>query len=321
MLIRNAVVLALCLVATTPFSVGLGGFSQSGRVTVRVNYNDGRGAEGILVSLVQGNGVPVGQLYTDPGGTANFNGLTTGVYRVVIAAEGVEPIESGQVEIDSERLIQDVYLTIPKERAKVSATVAVADLNVPNSARREVQKASEASARQQWTKAVQRLTKAVGIYPKYAVAYNNLGVVYGHLGETQHERESLEKAIEINDHFTQAFINLALLSYKEQKFQEAESLMKRAASVDPSNGEVLALLSQAELVNKHYDDAINTVRAVHTRASQHSALVHFVAARAFAFKSEREHALEQLQIFLREEPTGKRADQVRSEIVKLQSIR
>jgi|SRR5215469_7721477 len=319
MLIRNAVVLALCLVAAAPFCACSGGFSQSGRVTVRVSYDDGHGAGGILVCLVQSNGIPVGQLYTDPEGTADFVGLGSGVYRAVITGQGMQQVDSGSIEIDSQRLSQDVYLTIRRSRSSVAGTVSAADLSAPESARKQVQKASEASARQEWSKALERLRKAIAIYPKYAIAYNNMGVVYGHLSDTRHEREALEKAIAINDHFTQAFINLALLSYHEQKFEEAETLMKRAESVDPRNSEVLALLSQAELVNKHYDAAIETVRAAHEHGPQHSALVHFVAARAFAFKSQRENALGELQAFLREEPEGKRADLVRSEIVRLQA--
>lgn len=317
MLIRNAAVLALCLVAATPFCAGFEGFTQSGRVTVRVSYDDGHGAGGILVSLVQSSGIPVSQLYTDPQGTADFLGLPSGAYRAVITGQGVQQVDSGLIEIDSQRLNQDVYLTIRRSRSSVAGTISAADLSAPDSARTQVQKASEASARQEWSKALQRLTKAIAIYPKYAIAYNNMGVVYGHLNDTQHEREALEKAIVINDHFTQAFINLALLSYHEQKFEEAETLMKRAESVDPRNSEVLALLSQAELVNKHYDAAIQTVRAAHESASQHSALVHFVAARAFAFKSQLENAVSELQVFLREEPEGKRAEQVRSEILRL----
>ena len=319
MLIRNAVVLALCLVAATPLRAGAEEFTQSGSVTVRVSYDDGHQAGGILVCLVQGSGIPVSQLYTDPEGTANFNGLSSGVYRAVITGQAMQRVDSGPIEIDSQRSNQDVYLTIPRSRFTVAGTISAADLNVPDSARKQAKKASEASARQEWSKALQLLTKAIAIYPNYAIAYNNMGIAYGHLNDTQHEREALEKAIAINDHFTQAFINLALLSYHEQKFEEAETLMKRAESVDPRNGEVLALLSQAELVNKHYDAAIQTVRAAHESTSQHSSLVHFVAARAFAFKSQRENAVGELKVFLREEPEGKRADQVRSEIIRLQA--
>ena len=318
MLIRNAVVLTLWLVAASSFGAGFGGLAPS-RITVRVNYDDGHGAGGVLVCLVQGGGIPVGQLYTDPEGRADFNGVSSGVYRAVVAVQGIQQVESGAIEVDAEHVTPDVYLTIRRSRNSLSGMVAMADLYVPDSARKEVRKASEASARQEWTKALQHLDKAVAIYPKYAIAYNNIGIAYGHLGDAIHEREALEKAIDINDRFTQAFINLALLSYKEQKFEEAETLMKRAESAEPRNGEVLALLCQAELVNKHYDAAISTVHAAHEGITQHSALIHFVAARAFALKSELDKAVGELQIFLREEPAGKRADLVRAELNKLQA--
>ena len=85
-------------------------------------------------------------------------------------------------------------------RALVSAT----DLAVPPAARRELDGAATLIEKQDFSKAAQRLNRAIAIYPEYASAYNNLAVVYSRLGDIAREKDALEKAISIDDHFALA---------------------------------------------------------------------------------------------------------------------
>ena len=51
---------------------------------------------------------------------------------------------------------------------------------------------------------------------------------------------------------------------------------------------------------------------------QNFAVVHYIAARAYERENRVPDAILELQIFLKEEPTGPRADQVRAELTRLQ---
>jgi hypothetical protein len=72
-------------------------------------------------------------------------------------------------------------------------------------------------------------------------------------------------------------------------------------------------------MNHSYDDAILTSRKAHALTSPH-AYAHEVAAHAFEQKRDGADAIAELDLFLKEEPTGQRADAARKELAALQAI-
>src|SRR5216683_1788159 len=283
---------ALIVPAANP-QVGQPGMdpSQVGNVHVHVIYtNDRSAAPQLRVRLMTGSGsTPVSENFTNEEGRTVF-----------ITVRSSNENNSNQV-------------------GPGSPSVAAVDLNVPDSARKEFDRAVKTMADQNWTKALQQLSRAVSLYPQYAVAYNNMGVVYGHLNDPAHEREALEKAIELNDHLVPALVNLAKLCFQDGNSARAEILLESATRAEPSNAGTMTLLAQAQLLNKHFDAAVATAHNVHTLPHQNFAVVHYIAARALERENRLQDALAELQVFLTEEPKGARADHVREEIVKLRN--
>ena len=300
--------------------------SQFGNVHVHVVYADNRSADlQLRVRLMSGSGsTPVTENFTNDQGRADFIGIPIGNYHVIVSGEGIEEADSGMFELDRRKTSQDLFITVhsTESNAKGNATgassVAAVDLNVPDSARKEFEQANEDMGRQDWTSAQQRLNRAISAYPQYAQAYNNLAAVYGHLNDPARERESLEKAISLNDHFVPALVNLAKLCFQDKNAARAETLLESAGRAEPNNPETLTLLAQAQLLNKHFDAAIATAHSVHTMPHQNFALVHYIAARALERESRLPDALAELQLFLTEEPKGARADHVREELAQIQ---
>jgi tetratricopeptide (TPR) repeat protein len=293
---------------------------------IRIVYPNGRGAGMHLrVRLMSGFGSTlVAESYTTDGGMTQFTGVPVGNYHVMVTGEGIEDTDSGVFEVDQRRTTQSLLISVrPVNESNNqfepgSPLVAVVNLNVPASARKEFDKANEAVARQDWTKALQRLNRAISIYPEYASAYNNLGVVYSRMNDFAHEREALEKAISLNDHFVQAFVNLAKLCFRENNFRQAETLLERATRAEPTNAETLTLLAKAQLLNQHYDAAIASAHSVHALPHQGLAVAHYIAARAFEHENRPQDALAEFQTFLMEEPEGARAAHVRDEMAQIQ---
>jgi tetratricopeptide (TPR) repeat protein len=300
---------------------GVGG--GYGNVHIRAVLPNGRpGPARLLVRLMDGSSnAPVATNYTDDMGTANFLGISPGYYHVVVSGDGIESSDSGQFEIDTRKMTQDQMVYIqPIANANSGQTppgssmISVAELNIPSNARKEFEKASEAMSHQDWKKALQRLNQAISISPTYASAYNNLGVVYSHMSDWLHEREALQKAISLNDHFGEAMVNLAKLCLRDNDYVQAQNLLERATSFDPNNGQDLLLLANAQLMNKHYGEAIASAGKVHSLAHDHSPLAHYIAARAYEHENRPQDALSELDVFLKEEPQGQRADHVRDEV-------
>jgi Tfp pilus assembly protein PilF len=300
---------------------------QVGSIHVHVVLTSDRSAGMHLrVQLMSGVGsTPISEVFTDDRGQAEFNGVQVGDYHVIVTGNEIELADSGMFEVDRRRMSQALFVTVhskdeskPNSEANGNNSVAAVDLNIPAAAKKEFDKASDAMARQDWPGAEERLKQATTIYPRYALAYNNLAVVYGHMNDRSHQRESLEKALALNDHFVPALVNLAKLCFQDGNSTRAETLLEGALRAEPNNTGTMMLLAQAQLLNKHFDSAIATVHAAHSLPHEGLAVIHFIAARAFERENHPQEAIVELHTFLKEEPTGARADQVRAEITRIE---
>jgi len=320
---RVLLVLFLALVPEVPAQFQKNSINY-GNLNVRVTYTDGRAVNvRPLVQLVGGAG-PVAESYANDEGMVYFAQVERGVYHVRVTGQGIEDAESAIVEIDERKGAQSVFISVRRVGegkpgpAAAGATVAAPDLKIPAKARKEFDKAGALLNQKEWQKAIERLKRALDLYPNYAAAYNNLAVAYGQLGDRLHEREALEHAISINDHFAAAFVNLASFYIKDHDLPQAETLLGKAAAVDPTNPETLTLLARVEFVEKHYDEVILNCQKVHALAHERYAMVHYIAARAFEHLNRLREAATELQTFLQEEPAGPRTADARKELASLE---
>lgn len=194
-----------------------------------------------------------------------------------------------------------------------SAFVSASDLAVPRRARKELEKASELIRRQELQEAIEKLNKAIHLYPQYALAYNNLAVIYAQLGDRVHENEALQKAISLNPSLAVAYVNLGRMEMKANNYPAAEPFLAKAAGLNPGDVNALVLLSYSEFMDKSFDAAIANSRKAHALRQAH-AFAHRVAARAFEQEKRGADAIAELETFLKEEPSGPRADAARHEI-------
>ncbi len=118
------------------------------------------------------------------------------------------------------------------------------------------------------------------------------------------------KAISVNDHFVLAYVNLGRMHIRAGDFPPQRSALDKASAFDPTDPMTLILLSYAEFMDQHFDEAIATSRKAHALEKSH-AFVHRVAARAFEQKRDGANAIAELELFLKEEPTGPRAEAAR----------
>jgi hypothetical protein len=298
---------------------------RSGSLKVRVTFTDGRPCTiKVRVQLmVSAGSTPVAENYTNDQGLTDFDDVEVGNYHLMVSGEGIEATDSGLFELDSRRGTQFQSVTVRRteevdqKSAPGTPMVDIADMNIPKSARKEFDKASELIARQEWKKAIDRLNRALALYPQYVQAYNNLGVVYARLGDRTSERTALQKAVSLNDHFAPAWVNLARMAIVDRDFPTAETLLDKATTLAPTDSQTLLILANVELMNLHYQQAIATCHKAHSLGQEHS-LVHFIAARAFEHQSQISDAIAELNTFLSEEPSGVRADAAHKELSGLQ---
>jgi tetratricopeptide (TPR) repeat protein len=298
---------------------------RTGNLHVRITFTNGRACTikvRVQLMLSAGN-TSVAENYTNDDGLTDFDEVEVGNYHLVVSGDGIETTDSGLFEVDNRHGTQFQTITVKRteevDAAKAAgATVAVQDMNIPKPAAKEFNKASDLIAREQWKKAIDLLNRALAIYPQYVEAYNNLGVVYARVGDRTSERAALQKALSINDHFAPAWVNLARMAIVERDFPTAETLLDKATALDPTDSQTLLILANVELMNLHYDQAIAHCQKAHSLGQNSHSLVHFIAARAYEHENRISDAIGELKTFLKEEPSGVRADAARKELITLQ---
>ncbi len=307
---------------------GVGGFSSAGNVHVHVVLSNDRNAGPyLLVQLMQGSSDDVVRnTYTNDIGQADFVGVPIGDYHVRVSGDGIQTTDSETFEVDERKVSQAQYVTVakledsgPKPVSAHSTMVSAADLKVPPKARKELDKANEEMALQNWKKAREHLDKALALDPGYATAYNNLAVLYAKTNDFPNEEQALQKAISLDEHFAPPLLNYAKLCIRQKNFPQAETLLEKEVALDPDNPESLLLLADAQYMNRHFPAAVVTANKAHTASRDHASFVHYIAARAYQQQNLQQQALEEFELFLKEEPKGPRADHVRGDIAKIQN--
>lgn len=303
------------------------GIGNVGNVHIHVVlFNDRDAGPYLMVQLMEGSSnTAIATTYTNDRGEAEFGGVPVGDYHVEVKGDGVQPTSSDTFEVDNRKISQSQYVTVrrtedsgPKPLSGKSTMVSASDLNVPPKARKEVDKANEAMAMHNWKKALEHLNQAIALAPQYATAFNNLGVLYAKMNDIPHEEEALKKAVAVDDHFAPALVNYGKLCLGQKNPVQAEVLLQKAATAEPTNSETLMLLAYSEYLNRHFDAAITSAQQAHSSNHEHPSFVHYIAGRAYQQQNQQQRALAEFQTFLQEEPKGERADHVRADVAKIQ---
>jgi hypothetical protein len=295
-----------------------------GRVRVRVVFPDQAPCStSTRVQLSGNSGVPLAEGSVTGECVAEFFDVPPGRYLVTVTGNNVANGDEGDVEIGSV-IVQEVEV---KARRKADSTgdmssaafISVSDLGIPAPAAKEFDKASHLIARQDWPSATKRLQKAVAMYPNYAAAYNNLGAAYSRMGNVSEARTALQQAITLNDHLAAAYVNLARVDFIEKNFPDAESLLDKASSLGPADANQLKLQAYAQLMDQHIEEAIDTAHRGHAAQVRGHAFLHLVAAHAYELEKKIGDSIAELKIYLSEEPTAARVDEVKKAIATLQT--
>lgn len=295
---------------------------MSHRVQVRVAFSSGFCDRSVLVRLVGRDG-PILQSAPDDRCQVDFPEVPDGTYHLNVSGQNLAATDD-IVEISSGATEFDVAVKRGNEpgspqMAGAGPAVSASELSIPARAQKEFDKANGWIEHQDFPRAIDALKHAISLYPPYVSAYNNLAVIYARQGDRDHERDALQKALSIDDHFAPAYVNLGRMDIATNDFPNAESAFKKAASADPSDAMTYVLLSYTELMNRRFDDAIASSKLAHLQKGTH-AFAHQIAARAFEQKRDGASAITELNVFLKEEPSGLRADSARKELAALQAI-
>jgi tetratricopeptide (TPR) repeat protein len=101
-------------------------------------------------------------------------------------------------------------------------------------AKAHVKEGEAAAEKSDWEKAVTEFEAATKISQSNAIAYYDLGIAHFHLGNLEQAAEAEKRAISIDFHLIDAYVQLAAILTKAEDYSGAERILERAVKVSPS---------------------------------------------------------------------------------------
>ncbi len=328
MLKRIAVTTAAALLLTIFMAAQQRQGPQPQRITtelvVRVSYEDDRAVgSNARVQVTNSSGVPVAENFTRSEGEARFIGLEPGMYRLRISGIDIEEkFSEYSFTINPREMTHVEYVRVRRRGDSLTSTegsVSAAELNIPPKAKSEFEKGLKALNKQNQEEALQRFARAIELYPRYAAAINNMGVIAMQQGRKDEGLAFFRQAVKVDDQFAPPYLNLAKAVVANKDYAEAEQLLLKGASLDPTNVEMIAILAMIEFESNKLPRALASARKVHGMPHHEKfAFAHYIVGRVLESQNHGTEALAEYRLFLKESPNSASAPNVRGFIAALE---
>ncbi len=251
---------------------------------------------------------PLDREYTDVDGRFHFQYLGAGVYTILVDREGYE---RSSVEVPTSEITFPVTVElIPKKAPSTKAAVtSLRDYLVPKGARKEFDRARSEAKQQNCSKAIDHFEQGLRIFGQDASAYNDLGNCYRKIEQFERAEDSFKRARALSDSIYVS-LNLAEVYTAQNRFKDAESVLLETIQRKPNAGDAYYGLALVYLQEGRSADA----EAVALEAGRHPhqiADLHLVLAQIHSDKGDSAGAVEQLQKYLKEAPSGTQSARVR----------
>ena len=221
------------------------------------------------------------------------------------------------LDLQSKRVKDKEKQELEKKELIDSGVVSALDLEAPNKAIEQFNRASTLMTAQKSKDAIQYLQRAIAAYPSFVLAHINLGLAYIDQGDTNRAKSEFETAAKLDEKFAGSFLNLGRLALSEKDYATARSNLGRAASLRPKDAVILSTLVYAQNGNHQYQEALETTHRVHALEHKRVANVHYVAAAAALGLKDFDAAERELNFFLDEDPTNAMAPAARRHLAAL----
>ena len=199
-----------------------------------------------------------------------------------------------------------------------SGTVSKFDLEAPNNAVEQFNRASSLLKVQKSKEAIRFLQKAIQDDPKFVSAHIALGRAYLDLDDKAGAKSEFETAARVDTKFAVAYLDLGRLAMSSNDFPSAQSEIEKAIALHPRDVKILATLAYAQNGNHHYAQTLATVQLIHTLDHKAFASVHYLAASAAMSMKDYATMERELKIFIAEDPTSEFAPTARNNLAILE---
>ena len=241
--------------------------------------------------------------YTLPNGSFEFPNIPQGTYQVV-ATSGVQEIRERIEVLQADASFQ---LTFPADNTVTDgstggATVSVAQMKVPEKARKLFVKAEEALHKQKLAQARDEVEKALQVFPNYAQALTLRGILDLQDNNVDQARADLENAIKADSSYGMGYIVLGAAYNVMKRFDDSVRALERGITLMPASWQARFELSKALLGKGQFEAALRQVNKAAELAPYNYAAIHLVRAHALLGLKDYGHAVTELEQFVGSDP-------------------
>ena len=317
--------LSPCLSQELPASGMDSGMGGSGTIVGTVILSTGgrlqRRIQVKLTTMTRGTRTSM----TDDNGVFKFDRLTAGSYTVTIDKEPEFEPFTATVDVIYMRGFPGGTYNVsarlnPKPGSEGPASTIPADFaGVPKPAIDAFTKAQEFAKTRDYAGGIDHLRYAIKEHPSFSAAYNEMGLYYLRLGKPNEADESFRKAIELNTEAFSPNLNHGILLVTSKKFAEAEPVLRKAVKIQETSpvahlflGQALANLGKFPEGEKELTIAIKTGGPNVREAYRTRAIL-------LSVRGDKKAAANDLEEYLKLNPTAADADQLKAAIKQMRS--
>jgi len=241
-------------------------------------------------------------------------------YLLTVTAEGFETYQQAiDLAEGPSQYNVNIAMTPHKATQAKTAPPALSDAQAPKEARREYERAEKALAAHKLGEAREHLAKAVEQYPCYARAQTDLGMVYSTQKDYAKSEAALRKSITCDPGYVDAYVDLGQLLNAEKRFSEALPILEQGARISPAAWQFYYEMGVAQYGQKHYSTAESEYLKAQSLSSNPPADLDVKLADVYLKEGAYDKAYAKMQEYLKAEPQGRFAPQVKEIIKQMQA--
>jgi|ERR1700730_6413952 len=295
-------------------------------IDVQVENPDGSpGPRDIRIVLESAVGGVDTECSTLDGGKCRLQPRSSGIYVVKLRANGYQEA-SERVELTG---IPHAHVSFILRRSNgdsgvtpgadaPGSTVSVDEVNIPLKARQEFDKGEVALRQKKPDEGAKHFQKAVKLYDNYPQAYRMLGEAYLEQQEWQNAEAALKRSIELEPKLAASYVDLGAIANQQHNYPAAEEALKKGLELSPDASTAKYELAKTYWAMGRWQEAAplaqETVAAQPTLAGARVLL-----GNIFLKERNAAAAIREYQEYIRLEPDGAMAPQVRAIVAKIQA--
>jgi Flp pilus assembly protein TadD len=249
-----------------------------------------------------GSGRMVASGYADRAGAFAIRNVPDGVYDLV-ATEG---LNQSRQRLVMEGVDVTVSVRMPQRQPAPDLrkdAVSVAQMKVPEKARRAYESARAAAREHKSNEAQKYLAEALAADPDYAAALTLRGVLEYAANQMAAAEADLEKAVRCDRNYSPAYLGLGAVYDATSRFDDAIRVLEFSVSLDPTSWPGYLESGKAYLQKGDYQASLRQLDKAQELAPK-CTLVHVAKAQALLGMKDYNNAVTELEFYLERDPQG-----------------